>query len=109
MFKEYAKYYSSAKLLKKLKKIFKLVGNVALRKVLMLYIMLKSKDVPLHAKIAIVAVLGYLICPFDLIPDFVPGGLIDDLAAIALVYAEVSILQNESMMNEVDKIIKKFK
>jgi len=40
--------------------------------------------VPAGAKLLLVGILGYLILPTDLVPDFLPGlGQLDDLAVIA--------------------------
>ena len=48
------------------------------------------KDVPTGSIIAIIAALVYLICPIDVIPDFIPGvGYIDDVFVIGLVVAQV--------------------
>ena len=39
--------------------------------------------VPAAAKLPIVGILGYLILPTDLVPDFLPGlGQLDDLAVV---------------------------
>ncbi len=41
---------------------------------------------PRSAKIALVALLAYLLTPIDLIPDFLPGvGSLDDLIVVAVV------------------------
>jgi len=48
------------------------------------------KEVPITAIIAIIAALIYLICPIDVIPDFIPGiGFFDDVLVIGLVVAQV--------------------
>jgi uncharacterized membrane protein YkvA (DUF1232 family) len=49
------------------------------------------RDVPVGSIIAIIAALIYLICPIDVIPDFIPGiGFIDDVFVIGLVVAQVA-------------------
>lgn len=49
------------------------------------YVHGKYRDVPWKSIAAIGAALAYLICPIDLVPDFIPViGLIDDLAVIGL-------------------------
>ena len=55
-----------------------------------LYLALRSPDVPWYAKVIGAVVIGYVLSPIDLIPDFIPViGLLDDLvivpAGIALV------------------------
>lgn len=44
------------------------------------------REVPLESMLLIVAGLGYLVSPLDLVPDFVPGaGALDDLTVIGFV------------------------
>jgi len=52
-------------------------------KAILLWLLLKDDDVPFAIKASIIAALGYLITPIDLIPDFLPGGLVDDGAVLA--------------------------
>jgi uncharacterized membrane protein YkvA (DUF1232 family) len=45
--------------------------------------LVKDSRVPAGAKLLLVGVLGYLILPTDLVPDFFPGlGQLDDVAVI---------------------------
>jgi uncharacterized membrane protein YkvA (DUF1232 family) len=47
----------------------------------------KDERVPLHSKGMLLAALGYLLSPVDLIPDFIPGlGQIDDVVLFLLVW-----------------------
>jgi uncharacterized membrane protein YkvA (DUF1232 family) len=42
--------------------------------------------VPRRSRVALVLVLGYLVCPIDLVPDFIPvAGQLDDAILLALV------------------------
>ena len=108
MFTKYFKYYSNSNITKKLAKMFKRISKRAFRQVVTLVVMLKNKDVPKFAKASIIGVLGYLICPIDLVPDFLPVGLVDDFAAIAILMAEISIYMTDEIKDKVDKIIKEF-
>ena len=108
MFSKYYKYYSNSKMKAKLAKIIKVVSTKAFRQIITLVVMLKSKDVPVWVKVSIIGTLGYLICPYDLIPDFIPGGLIEDLAAISALFIEVSVYTTEEIENEVNKMMNKF-
>ncbi|MBR5016195.1 MAG: DUF1232 domain-containing protein [Spirochaetia bacterium] len=48
------------------------------------YISGKYRDVPVRTIAAIVGALVYLLCPADMIPDFIPGiGYIDDAGVLA--------------------------
>jgi uncharacterized membrane protein YkvA (DUF1232 family) len=68
-------------------KIKEIAGNVVdsvIYTALLLYCIAANPNVPGWAKAAAVAALGYLIMPFDLIPDFTPVvGYADDLAALS--------------------------
>ena len=103
---KYDKHYSDKNFFKKLKKIIKLLSSKALKQIITLYVLLKNDNVPLHAKAVIIATLGYLICPIDIIPDFIPGGLVDDIMAIGCVLAELNFYNTKQTQAEVDEIIK---
>ena len=48
--------------------------------------LLADERVPRSRKVALLALLGYLALPFDLVPDFIPvAGQLDDALAVALV------------------------
>ena len=70
------------------KKIAKLPARASSRLIhqaLLLYCLLTDKSTPAWVRALIVVALVYLINPFDLVPDALPGvGLADDAAAIAL-------------------------
>ncbi|MFA5835219.1 MAG: DUF1232 domain-containing protein [Bacteroidota bacterium] len=49
----------------------------------------KYTTIPTKTLILIIVALVYLITPIDLIPDFLPGGLIDDAAVIMWVLKSI--------------------
>ncbi|MGI6550721.1 MAG: YkvA family protein [Syntrophomonadales bacterium] len=62
-----------------------------------------DEDVPSFHKVKLVAVIGYFISPFDVLPEFVLGplGLLDDIALAAWVL--------NTMVNEVDpQLVRKY-
>lgn len=76
-------------------------ANVLKREVGALYLAYKRKDVPWHAKIFALIVVGYAMSPIDLIPDFIPVlGYLDDLILIPLGIAIAVKLIPEKIMQE---------
>jgi uncharacterized membrane protein YkvA (DUF1232 family) len=52
--------------------------------------LLGDPRVPRRAKLALIALLAYLVMPFDLVPDFIPvAGQLDDAILVAAVLAYV--------------------
>ena len=48
--------------------------------------LLRDRQTPLPARLTLFLLVGYLLLPFDLIPDFIPVlGQLDDLLVLALV------------------------
>ena len=80
---EYQSEYSDSKFWTKVKGLAKKAGSEVVYQALLLYYVLKSPDVPIEQKLVIIGAIGYLICPVDLIPDFIPvAGYADDAAAL---------------------------
>ncbi len=66
------------------------LGEPAVRQLYSLYYVYKSPTTPKRAKLIIVGALIYFLSPIDSIPDLLgPLGFTDDLAVIALVYAQM--------------------
>ncbi len=81
----YAEHYSEGGFWTKLRDQVSSIGLKLIYKALQLYYVAQSPTCPARIKAAIYAALGYLITPFDIIPDIVPvAGYSDDAAAIAL-------------------------
>lgn len=52
--------------------------------------LLSDERVPRRSKILIAGLIGYLVMPFDLVPDFIPvAGLVDDAIVVGLVLRTV--------------------
>lgn len=69
-------------------RITKRLKNAAL----LLWQAMSDPEVPWNAKVVAVSALVYLVSPFDLICDFLPGGFTDDLAALAAGASAVSAI-----------------
>lgn len=57
-------------------------------------LVLKHPETPFLAKILLGLAIGYILLPFDLIPDFIPVvGHLDDLVIVpALIYAALKLI-----------------
>lgn len=81
---KYSRHYSDDRLMTKLSRVAKKLGIKIIYPVLLLFFLLKSPNVPIKKRAAIIGTLGYFILPTDLIPDFLPLlGYTDDAAALA--------------------------
>lgn len=86
---KYAAYYDPNALFEKIKKVAKKAGVKIVYAVLILYYATLDKDIPVKDRLMILAALGYFILPLDLIPDALPGGFADDMAALVFVLKQV--------------------
>ena len=90
----YVDDYSEEGLWSKIKENAASIGISLIYKALQLYYVAQSPKCPMKIKAGIYGALGYLISPFDFIPDFAPIiGYTDDAAAIgiALLLAQMYI------------------
>lgn len=70
-----------------------------------LYLAYKDPRVPWYAKIIILLLLGYLVSPIDLIPDFIPViGYLDDLLILSFaLYILLRLIPKEVFQECKDK------
>ena len=61
----------------------------ALVRLLKAYIRREYRDIPWGSMVLVIVAIIYFVSPLDLIPDILPGGLIDDAAVIAVVVAQI--------------------
>ena len=93
----YTEEYSEEDFWTKIKDNVTNIGISLIYKALQLYYVTQSPKCPMKVKAGIYGALGYLISPFDFIPDFTPiAGYTDDAAAIgvALILAQMYIDDN---------------
>lgn len=104
--KSYEKYFSESELWQKVEKFGKTMGATILYPVLLLYNLLKSGEVDLKEKAMIIGTLGYVILPFDFIPDALVGaGYADDgFALTAAITALASCLSKEIQEDSKDQL-----
>ena len=89
-FMSYANKFSPGEFVAKISRIAKRAGAKLVYVALILYYSLKSDKVSKADKAIIIGALGYMISPFDVIPDAIPiAGLTDDLAVLLFVLKKV--------------------
>lgn len=81
--KKYKKYFNDTAFQKKLRRLSGKLGSNMLFYLIILYELMRDKNIPTKTRLIFVAALGYFILPTDLVADFLPGlGFTDDLAFI---------------------------
>ena len=89
-FMAYKDKFTQSGFIEKISKIAKRAGAKLVYAALILYYTLQSDTVSLKDKTMIVAALGYLISPLDVIPDAIPiAGLGNDLGVLLYVLRKV--------------------
>lgn len=89
---KYEGKYSEEGLWDKIRKNIAKIGVKVIYQALLLYYVAQSPNCPTKIKAGVIGALGYLISPFDLIPDIMPGiGFADDAIAIATAVALAQI------------------
>ena len=109
-FMKYSDKYSASGFVEKISHIAKRAEAKLVYAALILYYTLQSKDVPLKDKAIIIGALGYLISPFDVIPDAIPiAGLGDDVAVLLYVLRKIKgDLTDDVKKRAYDKLSKWF-
>lgn len=79
---KYRKFFSENAFWSKLGKAAGRMGCKLTYYALVLFYTMLDPATPRQAKLVILGALGYLVLPVDLIPDFIPGGHVDDLGVI---------------------------
>ena len=89
-FMSYKDKFTQSGFIEKISKIAKRAGSKLVYAALILYYTLQSESVSLKDKTMILAALGYLISPLDVMPDAIPiAGLSDDLCVLLYVLRKV--------------------
>ena len=89
-FMSYKDQFTQSGFIEKISKIAKRAGSKLVYAALILYYTLQSESVSLKDKTMILAALGYLISPLDVMPDAIPiAGLSDDLGVLLYVLRKV--------------------
>ena len=101
-----AHHVNKNRLWTKIAKFAKKGGVKVIHNVLILYYTLLEPGVPVKAKAVIIGALAYFISPIDAVPDILPGGLVDDAAAILGALAVTSVYVTEEIQAKARKQLK---
>jgi len=94
----YEKEYSHAGFWDKLVKYARIAGHEVIETALRLYYAAEDPNTPTWAKTVIYGSLGYLIVPFDAVPDVTPMvGYADDLGVLAAAIATIALYITDEM------------
>jgi uncharacterized membrane protein YkvA (DUF1232 family) len=75
----------------------------ALFRLLRAYIRKDYREIPWGSIVLVIVALIYFVSPVDLIPDMLPAGLIDDVAVIAFVVAQIKTDLDNFLAWEVER------
>ncbi len=92
----------------KIKKVLIKAGLELTYKVLQLWYVLQKPEVSYPIKATIVGALMYFILPVDSIPDFLPSGFVDDMAAIAFALSMATLYVDEEVNEKARKKLIEF-
>lgn len=85
---------------RKIKTHAKAIGKELVFNALVIFYTLKDPNTSTGTKLICIGALSYLISPFDVIPDILPGGYADDLGIIVAAYKAVSSSLNEDIIKK---------
>ncbi len=98
---DYVDNYSEEGLWSKIRHNVTAIGIGLIYKALQLYYVAQSPNCPTRVKMGIYGALGYLISPFDFIPDLTPiVGYTDDAAAIGVALLLAQMYINDDIKNQ---------
>ncbi|MEL6142805.1 MAG: YkvA family protein [Bacteroidota bacterium] len=106
---KYQGEFSDKSLWKKLGTFARALGVKTVYTVLLLYYAYRRKDTPSWAKRIVLGVLGYLLMPFDAIPDLSPFiGLTDDAGVLGFGLVTIAAYINDEVRQKARKTLSKY-
>ncbi len=101
----FSEYFSVSSLTTKIGNVVNIATTELVRTVITLYVIMEQPTVPVLVKATIVGALGYFIYPFDIIDDFLPGGLVDDFAILSATLTQVYVYSNQDVRDRVEELL----
>lgn len=91
----------------KVARVPKAAGCEVIERAVTLYVLLTEEAVPWWLRGSIVACLAYFLWPLDAVPDYLPGGYLDDLAAMVFLLAELHVYITPALRQRVQELTPK--
>ena len=97
-FKSYISKFSESKFWKKIPQFSHQAGTKTVYAALLLFYAYRRKETPTWAKSIVLGTLGYLISPFDALPDLTPIiGYTDDIGVLSFGLVTIACYINDSV------------
>lgn len=83
------------------------MGQQTVYSVMLMVYAFRRKGIPMYAKNIIIGALGYLLAPFDALPDFTPVlGFTDDFGVLSFALVTVAAYINDDVRIQARKSVK---
>ena len=99
---------SERDLFQKIGRVPQEAGCAVIRVAVTLFVLMTESTVPLWVKVSIAAALGYFVSPIDAIPDFLPGGYVDDLAVMTLLLGQLDVFLDAEVLKKVERLLPRY-
>ena len=100
-FEKYGKQFSENKFWQKMRRHARDIGIKVVYAALLLFYAYRRKETPVWARSIILGVLGYLLAPFDAIPDLSPIiGYTDDLGVLSFGLVTIASFINKDVKSQ---------
>ena len=84
----------------KVRGLARTTAKEVLRHCFVLWVLLRDPTVPRWARLLALLALLYFLIPFDLLPDFLPGGLADDIVVLVSTIAKMGGAVTEAILQK---------
>lgn len=100
---KYKSSYSESSFWDKISEVASKVGKDVVTDALKLYYAMEKGKASAPQIAAIIGALGYFISPIDVVPDFLPGGLLDDAGVLATAIATLACCSDRDVVRAAEK------
>lgn len=105
---KYKSSYSESSLWDKIGEVASKAGKDVITNALKLYYSMEKGKATAPQIAAIIGALGYFISPVDLVPDFLPGGLVDDGGVLAATIATLSCCSDAEVVRAAENKVREW-